>query len=385
MGDVANIWIKAGCSFAVLAAVALTYKFLKPNSGRVPKIHGLYWAVTISTVLLVPEDVASYVFTALTVTLVGAIYPIHRAIKACCTPYEGDDKEWLQFWMIGGVLFMATTWVNDVMQDERIEDIWFGFLIFAFFWLYFPLTCGARLIYDGFTEPFLGPRVKALQQEMTTFILYVQAVANALHIYLVWMFFMILPAGSKRFIAIALGTVYPSLSSITATASDEMEDVTYWLTYWSAYGCLFVIMDILETWLGQIPGFYALMILITVYLMLPMFRGADKVFRNILVPLAGLKEMLILRDSYRIKKQMLRDLDPERAKIVGRSVSQIFEERDDEADPAELHGQLKRSWYGLKMPFETFNKHPMHGNRPPTNRKYEQPPPTNPGYKINLV
>jgi hypothetical protein len=67
--------------------------------------------------------------------------------------------------------------------------------------------------------------------------------------------------------------------------------VQYWLTYWAVYGCLFVIMDLSEKVLGRIPGFYTLIIFSTIYLMLPMFRGADKVFRKILVPLAGLQEV----------------------------------------------------------------------------------------------
>lgn len=50
-------------------------------------------------------------------------------------------------------------------------------------------------------------------------------------------------------------------------------------------------MDLSEIVMGRIPGFYTLVILATIYLMLPMFRGADKVFRKILVPLAGLQEV----------------------------------------------------------------------------------------------
>ena len=49
-----------------------------------------------------------------------------------------------------------------------------------------------------------------------------------------------------------------------------------------------------ESWMGWIPGFYSLIIFSSIYLMLPMFQGADKVFRKILVPLAGLDEMLML-------------------------------------------------------------------------------------------
>ena len=71
---------------------------------------------------------------------------------------------------------------------------------------------------------------------------------------------MFLPAGLKRIIAILIGTVYPWVSSVTAAATDEVEDDTYWLTYWSCYGVLFLLMEVLETYLGWLPGFYTLII-----------------------------------------------------------------------------------------------------------------------------
>ena len=160
---------------------------------------------------------------------------------------------------------------------------------------------------------------------------------------------MFLPAGLKRFISIAIGTVYPFMCSVTAAATDEIEDDTYWLTYWSVYGCLFLLMDLTESFLGRVPGFYTLVIFTTVYLMLPMFRGADKVFRKILVPLAGLQELLILRDSILIKKEMMKDLDPERAKIVRKSIAKFFDDDDHDA-PAVLKAQFTNSWKSLKLP-----------------------------------
>lgn len=159
---------------------------------------------------------------------------------------------------------------------------------------------------------------------------------------------MFLPAGLKRFISIAIGTVYPFVCSVTAAASDEIEDDTYWLTYWSVYGCLFLLMYLTESFLGRVPGFYTLVIFTTVYLML--FRGADKVFRKILVPLAGLQELLILRDSILMKKQMLKDLDPERAKIVRKSIAKFFDDDDHDADPVVLKAQFTNSWKSLKLP-----------------------------------
>lgn len=362
--DGRSLWVSLVCSSAVLAAVAYSYKYIEPSQGTCWKTHGIYWAASICSIAFLPGGITSYFFTELTVTLVGAVYPIYRSTKAVCTPDEDDDKEWLQFWIAGGVLFMVTAWVTDVVEGKRADTVWLGILLFTFFWLYFPMTRGSMLVYDHLTEPYLGPRVKPLQREMSNMIVYIQqALSNLVHLYLVWIIFMFLPAGLKRIIAVAVGTVYPFICSVTAAATEEIEDDTYWLTYWSVYGCLFLFMDLFEAWMGWIPGFYSLVLLSTVYLMLPMFRGADKVFRKVLVPLAGLQELLILRDSIQIKKQLLKDLDAERAVVVRKSISKFFDGDDDDSDPAVLKGEFMQSWSAIqflkdnvKAPFDTFSK-----------------------------
>jgi hypothetical protein len=260
--------------------------------------------------------------------------------------------------MFGGVLFMTTTFVDDVIQQDIIDQFWLGSLLFTFYWLYFPLTCGAQVVYEKFTAPYLGPTLKPLQQQMSSSIIYLQqALSNVTHLYLVWIVFMFLPAGVKRVIAIAIGTVYPTICSITAVSTEDIENDTYWLTYWSVYGCLFLIMDVTEDFLGRIPGFYSLIIVTTIYLMLPMFRGADKVFRKILVPLAGLQELLLLRDAIAIKKQMLKDLDPERAAVLQKCIAKFFDGSSADSDPSVLKKELKQGWghyKSLKMdlPFD---------------------------------
>ena len=84
--------------------------------------------------------------------------------------------------------------------------------------------------------------------------------------------------------------------------------------------------------------------------MLPMFQGADKVFRKILVPLAGLQELLMLRDAIAVKKKMLKDLPPERAKSVRKAIAKFYNDDDDTVDPVELKRELMTGWQGLKMP-----------------------------------
>ena len=40
---------------------------------------------------------------------------------------------------------------------------------------------------------------------------------------------------------------------------------------------LFLCMDYLENFVGSIPGFYSICLCCTIYLMLPLFRGAEQV------------------------------------------------------------------------------------------------------------
>ena len=90
----ADPWITLACSIGILAAVALSYKYLEPNPYDW-KHHVIYWIIAILIIVLLPASVSSYIFSSLTVTLVGAVYPVYRATKAVCTPDEHDDKEWL--------------------------------------------------------------------------------------------------------------------------------------------------------------------------------------------------------------------------------------------------------------------------------------------------
>ena len=149
---------------------------------------------------------------------------------------------------------------------------------------------------------------------------------------------------------------------------------TFWLTYWSCYGLLFLIMDWLETYLvsacaivwscrkrvliaerrnahltlitfgtqrcqqGVIWGFYSVIIFSTVYLMLPMFQGSDKLFRNVLVPLAGLRESLLLRDALLLKKDLMASLPPERQIELRKLITYSFNtETPDDDDDDDAH------------------------------------------------
>lgn len=233
-------------SLGVLIAVTLAYHKLERNLGRNWVPHAIYWGVAGLCIGLVSvTSIGPYVFSGLTVTVIGFGLPIYESVRAVCTPEEDDDKVWLQYWMFGGVLFVGTTWVDDVLGAKG-DVYWDTSMCFLFLWLYFPKTDGAVLIYEKITEPYIAPRVRPLAAKMTNFISYIyQTMVNAAHLWVVWIIFLFLPKGLKRIISVCLGTVYPLVSSITAATTEEIEDDTYWLTYWAVWGCLFLLMDIL--------------------------------------------------------------------------------------------------------------------------------------------
>lgn len=80
--------------------------------------------------------------------------------------------------------------------------------------------------------------------------------------------------------------------------------------------------------------------------MLPMFGGAEKIFRRILVPLFGLRELLMVRDAFLVKKNLLRDLPPERAHLVRKTIADFFTEeaqdKNKEKDMLSALGFVKR-------------------------------------------
>jgi hypothetical protein len=55
-----------------------------------------------------------------------------------------------------------------------------------------------------------------------------------------------------------------------------------------------------------------------------MFRGADVVFRNVLVPLTGQYENMLLRDALLVRREMERTIKPKFIKSVRVKAAEMF-------------------------------------------------------------
>ena len=85
-----------------------------------------------------------------------------------------------------------------------------------------------------------------------------------------------------------------------------------------------LVMTLVERAAGAPLGLYTACLATTLYLMLPMFNGADVVFRNVLVPLAGQREALLLKDAKTLAKNMVKQLPASRHGEAGEAIAEAF-------------------------------------------------------------
>ena len=292
--------------------------------GKAGKVIGTLFFISLYIVgafvilLTMPEVVQDKLFSPAGVVVVGTVFPIVESIITVCTISAEDDKTWLQYWIAQASFSYATEFVDIIAENAPfVKEHWYEFEFFFMVWLFLPFTDGATLLYDTFTKPYLVPRILPLVEKceglLTTLVL---SIINCSHLGFLWFTFVMMPGDLKRFVVVATGTLFPLMASIVCVATEDEVEETFWLTYWSCFGILFLVMDWAEELLGAIPGFYSLCLVATVYLMLPLFRGADEVFRNVLVPLAGQRDQLLVRDAHVLHKEMIRQVPAERIDSV---------------------------------------------------------------------
>lgn len=190
---------------------------------------------------------------------------------AVCTFGESDDLEWLQFWVVNATFTYATEFMDTIADKVPfVADHWYELEFFITLWFLLPWTDGSTLLYDTITQPYLAPVFKKGKVLMDGKVQIILGLVNSSYLWIIWMAFMTLPEEARRFVVVAVGTVYPMVASTasiaTAKPGVENHEETFWLTYWSCYSILFVAMDYLETFVGSIKGFYSIILCMTVYL-----------------------------------------------------------------------------------------------------------------------
>jgi hypothetical protein len=292
-----------------ILGLAASWPFVRKfprTRGKNPIFHVAFLAAAACILLFVPGFIQDEIFSPGSVMVVGTLIPVYESISAACSFGEGDDVAWLQYWISSSLLNFGTEFIDDIRHHfPHGGEHWFEFELFFTLWLMLPMTDGAALLYETITLPYVAPIAKKLKVQIEGWINVLMAIINTSYLWFLWFAFITLPEEARRFLVVAVGTAFPMVASIiAATTSDDdgLEDAdTFWLTYWACFNILFLAMDYLENFVGEIRGFYSICLASTMYLFLPLFQGANVIFRKILVPLSGHYKELMLHDAWKVR------------------------------------------------------------------------------------
>jgi TB2/DP1, HVA22 family len=320
-----KIFIYGGAIVCVAVAAPLLHR-IKRTRGKHVLWHLVFLAAAVATLLTVPSSIQDEIFSPGGVLVIGTLLPVYESIVAICSIGEHDDTAWLQFWITSATVSFSTEFMDDITAKlPSAGEHWFEIEFFFNLWLIFPLTDGAALIYDHFTKPYIAPIAQKVKVQCEGYIGMLLTLVNTSYIWVLWYALLTLPEEAKRFLVVALGTVYPiAASTVAITTETTALDDTFWLTYWATFSLLFVVMDYVENFVGQIPGFYSVCAIAVLYLFLPMFKGAEVVFRRVLVPLSGQYENMLMHDAYQVKAGMVKSIPSDHHDRVFEKAALIF-------------------------------------------------------------
>jgi hypothetical protein len=317
----AENWMLYGITLAVVCVGTPLLHKVPRSQGKQPLFHILFLVAAAALLLLVPSWVQDELFSPGGVLLIGTLVPIYESVLAVCSLDAADDVAWLQFWIASATFSFATEFMDEITEQlPQAGEHWYEFEFFFTLWLALPMTDGAGLLYEKVTLPYIRPLAEKLKTQLEGYMNMIMTMVNTSYIWFMWYAFIRMPEDQRRFLVVCLGTVYPLVSSTVAlstTSTKKNGTERYWLTYWSIYSIMFILMDYLENFVGHIRGFYTLCACATLYLFLPMFQGSDVIFRRVLVPLSGQYENLLLHDAYLVKMGMEESLPgTERARVM---------------------------------------------------------------------
>ena len=107
----------------------------------------------VGPVLILVIATALDIFACGCTTLVGVVYPLIRSIIALETEDKNDDKQWLTYWSIYGIMTLI-----DELTSVLLTRIPYYFFIKVCFliWLFNPMTMGAQVIYEKVVAPLMA-------------------------------------------------------------------------------------------------------------------------------------------------------------------------------------------------------------------------------------
>ena len=93
-------------------------------------------------------------------TCITVLYPAVHSIRAIESPEEDDDKVWLTYWMVFGVLNVLETFVPFIFW---FIPYWGWLRLVLFVWLLTPQFKGAETVYNTAVKPLLAANKQLIE------------------------------------------------------------------------------------------------------------------------------------------------------------------------------------------------------------------------------
>ena len=143
-------------------------KILDPYAAQIPPLKdaadkaqvnpGLILGAVLSVVFLVVMLFKGMAIIGITMTV---LYPALHSVRAIESPDEDDDKRWLSYWMIFGLLNVLETFFGFIFW---IIPYWTWIRLGLFVWLLLPNFDGALWIYTNVFKPVLNAHKDLIQE-----------------------------------------------------------------------------------------------------------------------------------------------------------------------------------------------------------------------------
>ena len=97
---------------------------------------------------------------AIVMTCITVLYPAVHSIRAIESPEEDDDKVWLTYWLVFGVLNVLETFFGFIFW---FIPYWGWLRLVLFVWLLMPQTRGSATVYAVVVKPLLAANKQLIE------------------------------------------------------------------------------------------------------------------------------------------------------------------------------------------------------------------------------
>eukprot|EP01041_Mallomonas_annulata_P004809 gene4809-9590_t len=103
------------------------------------------------------------------------------------------------------------------------------------------------------------------------------------------------------------GYIFPALSSAQAVVTNDEDGLREWLTYWSVFSCFYFVEAWFDAVLYRFPFYYEMKIISVLWLTLPRFQGAFRIYTYAIQPYFEANEHIIdkqindITDEFKIR------------------------------------------------------------------------------------